>query len=174
MPKQLKFTGFKSKKDSFGGSLLKNSNAKTKRPLDSKLPIHLVLRSKKGVMRLPKTFREVNQTVSRVAKKHGVTIYKYANVGNHLHMVIKIPARTRWSAFIRELSGRIAHQMHGFKKAKERFWLQRPFTRVIRGWRKAFRIVLQYVELNQLEADGFISRNETKALKDLRAIWQSD
>jgi REP element-mobilizing transposase RayT len=123
-------------------------------------------------MRLPKTLRDVNQIVGSTAKKHGVTIYRYANVGNHLHMVIKIPARTRWSAFIRELTGRIAHKMHGFKKSEENFWLQRPFTRVIRGWRKAFQTALQYVELNHLEADGFISRKDTKTLKDLRAIWQ--
>ncbi|MGZ3722213.1 MAG: transposase [Bdellovibrionales bacterium] len=177
MKKQFQFTfeGFKKQKDCFGGSLLKNSNAKVKRPLESKLPIHLVLRSKKGVLRLPKTIRLVNQTVEDVAKKHGVTIYKYANVGNHLHMVIKIPARTRWSAFIRELTGKLAQRvqvLRGRQKGIESFWLKRPFTRIVRGWQRAFKSALQYVELNQLEAEGFISRKDTKTLKDLRAIFQ--
>jgi len=173
MAKQYQFEGFKRQKDSFGGHLLKNSNAKIKRPLESKLPIHLVLRSTKGVLRLPKTVQ--NQTVSDVSKKHGVTIYKYANVGNHLHMVIKIPARTRWSAYIRELTGKLAQRVQGLRgrqQGKESFWLKRPFTRIVRGWQRAFKIALQYVELNQLEADGFISRKDTKTLKDLRAIWQ--
>jgi hypothetical protein len=88
MAKQKQFEGdeFKRPKDSFGGSLLKNSHAKTQRPLDSKLPIHLTLKAKKSVMRLPKNFKLVNTTVARVCKKHGVTIYKYANVGNHVHL----------------------------------------------------------------------------------------
>jgi REP element-mobilizing transposase RayT len=164
---------FKPPKHAFGGALLKNSNAKVKRPLDSKLPIHLVLRATKSAMRLPKTFGKVNAEVDRVCKKHGVTLYKYANVGNHLHFVLKIPGRPRWAAFIRELTGRIAQVTQGItgqQKGSEKFWLQLPFTRVVQGWRKAFRTALDYVELNWLEAEGFISRKQTKTLKDLREI----
>ena len=175
--KQQKFEGegLQSPKDSFGGSLLKNSHAKTKRPLDSKLPIHLVLRSTKGGMRLPKTLKPVNDLVGKVCKKHGVTIYRYSNVGNHIHVVMKIPGRPRWSAFIRELTGRISQLVQGIKGREKgvRFWAQRPFTRIVRGWRGAFKLACQYVELNQLEAEGFISRRDTKTLKDLRAIWES-
>ncbi|MGZ3723369.1 MAG: transposase [Bdellovibrionales bacterium] len=167
-------SAFEIPKDCFGGSLLKNSNAKIKRPLDSKLPIHLVLRSVKGGMRLPKTFSGVNATVERTCKKHGVTVYKYANVGNHIHMVIKIPGRPRWSAFIRELTGRISQYVQGItgrQLGAEKFWSQRPFTRIVRGWKRAFKIAKDYVHLNLLEAEGFISRKETKTLRDLRAIW---
>src|SRR3954469_12864898 len=102
------FKGLEQGSMSFGGSLLKESHAKSKRPLDSKLPIHLVLRAVKGGMRMPKTLGKVNQTVAKTAKKHGVTIYRYANVGNHIHMIIKIPSRPRWAPFIRELTGRIS------------------------------------------------------------------
>jgi len=59
-------------------------------------------------MRLPKTLNLVDDLVERICKKHGVKIYRYANVGNHLHLVIKILQRRRWNAFIRELAGRIA------------------------------------------------------------------
>jgi REP element-mobilizing transposase RayT len=178
MPKKSQQTNFADQellkpKDSFGGSLL-TSNPKTRRPLDSKLPIHLVLRSDWARMRLPKHFTKVNQTVRAVCKKHGVALYEYANVGNHLHMVIKIPQRRRWAAFIRELSGRIAQaaqSLAGQQKAQRKFWSQRPFTRVVRGWRKAFSIAKAYVRLNLYEAEGFISRKETKTLRDLREIW---
>lgn len=154
-------------------------------------------------MRLPLVFKKVNAQVEKTARKYGVTIYQYANVGNHLHILMKISRRSRWSAFIRELTGRIAQlvseiledfvanlgakasnrlgkasdkaAVRGTKKAKlsvdESFWLHRPFTRVVRGWRKAFQIAKEYVQLNQLEADGMIRRSETKTLKDLRAIW---
>jgi hypothetical protein len=165
---------FHKPKLSFGGDLLKNSNAKVKRPLDSKLPIHLELKCTKSVLRLHKTLIPINKEVARVCKRHGVTVYNYANVGNHLHFVLKIPGRQRWSAFIRELTGRIAQIAQGItaqQKGSGKFWAKLPFTRVVAGWQKAFRIAVQYVELNHLEAEGFISRKETKTLKDLRAIW---
>lgn len=156
---------------SFGGSNL-TSNPKTKRPLDSRLPIHLVLKAKRSQLRLPKTFAKVQTLIENTSKKHGVRIYRQANVGNHLHFVIKIPSVRRWAAFIRELTGRIAQAIGGlFGKPENGFWLGRPFTRVVAGWQKAYRIAIEYVELNQLEGDGLISRHEIKTLKDLRAIW---
>jgi REP element-mobilizing transposase RayT len=164
--KQLSFSGdlFKVPKASFGGSLLKNSHAKTKRPLESKLPIHLVLRANKSQFRTHKSFKRVNDTVASVCKKHGVKLYKYANVGNHLHMAIKIRSRPSWAAFIRELTGRIA-QLEGIK------WLKRPFTRIVGGWKKAYCGLLDYITLNQLEGDDIISRAQIRTLRELREVW---
>ena len=135
--KQLEFKnhGFNKPNDCFGGSLLKNSNAKISRPLDSKLPLHLVLRSHKSAMRLFKTMKVVDEQVTAICKKHGVRLYEYANVGNHLHLLIKIPRREAWAAFIRELSGRIAQIVRGLLGIQGDFWTQRPFTRIVRGWR---------------------------------------
>jgi hypothetical protein len=45
----------------------------------------------------------------------------------------------------------------------QRFWSQRPFTRIV-SWGKDFNSVLSYVKLNSLEALGFLSRKFTKAL----------
>ncbi len=145
-------------------------NPKWKRPLDSKLPIHLTLRASKSVLRLPKTFRKVEVLISEVARKHGVRIYKRANVGNHLHLALKIPHVRRWAAFIRELTGRLGLVLREFLGGA-RLWLQRPHTRVVRGWQKAFGIVKEYIELNILEAEGIISRKETKTLAGLKAIF---
>ncbi len=171
---QLEFAGkgFRKPGDEFGGSLLKG-NPKCKRPLDSKFPVHLVLRATRGGMRLPKAFSVVNEIVTKTAQKHGFKVYRYANVGNHLHLLVKINHVRDWPAFIRELCGRIAQTMRELIKLPqgEAFWLFRPFTRIVRGWHKAFRSVCDYIHLNFLEAEGFISRKETKSLKDLRAIW---
>jgi hypothetical protein len=174
-PKQLEFksSDLLKPKDSFGGSLLKG-NPRNARPLDSKLPILLTLRAKRSVLRLPKTFGKVEEIVERTAKKCGVTIFKSANVGNHLHLTIQINTWL-WSRFIRELTGRIAQVVKDLGISVERgFWLYRPHTRIVRGWKKAFRIALDYVKLNQLESDGFINRKETKTLKDLRMIWADE
>lgn len=170
---QSTFVGLGRPSDCFGGSLLKNSNAKVKRPLDSRLPVHLVLRSNFSMMRGIKAFALVNEAVREIARKHGVKLYEYANVGNHLHMVICVKKLRLWAAFIRELSGRVAQLAQGLKGPQKgrKFWSQRPFTRIIRGWKKPFQIARQYVNLNFLEAEGFISRKETGTLKDLRAIF---
>lgn len=161
--------GFEKFSDSFGGTLLKG-NPKRARPLDSKFPIHLTLRSSKSVLRLPKAFGRVEEIIKVVAAKHGVKIYKMANVGNHLHFAIKIPHVRRWAAFIRELTGRLALALRDLLGG-EKLWLFRPHTRIVRGWKKAFRTLKLYIDLNIWEAEGFISRKDIKTLKDLRAIF---
>lgn len=145
MGKQLEFRKIKRPKDWFGGSHLRG-NPKTKRPLDSKLPTHLVLRAKRSVFLLPKNFEVTNALVYATAAKYGIRIYDYANVGNHLHILLKLPRRSVWAAFIRELSGRLS------TKLGRGIWLHRPFTRVVRGWRKAYGTIKEYVALNKIEA----------------------
>lgn len=183
-------TGAGRPQDAFGGMHLK-SHPKSKRPLHSKLPIHLVLRSNASVLRLPKTIGVTSRIVDSVSKKYGVRVYRFANVGNHLHFVLKIPSVHLWAAFIRELTGRLAVALGDRLAAsvdrpaagngsaasdlptvnRTKFWSCRPFTRIVRGWRRAFQIIQRYVELNQWEAEGFISRREVKTLRDLRLIW---
>lgn len=161
--------GFAKPKDSFGGETIRG-NARSARPLDSKLPIHLTLRASKSVLRTPKYFGVVERLIAGVARKHGVRVYKHANVGNHMHLVIKIPHVRRWAAFIRELTGRIGLALKSLMGG-QKLWAFLPHTRVVRGWKKAFGIVKEYIELNQWEAEGIISRKDIKTLKDLRAIF---
>lgn len=169
MAKQMSFGGnaFKQKL-CFGGQLLKG-NAREARPIDTKLPLHVVLRSHGKVsLRSPSLYRHVSEMVERTAKTYGVRIYEWANVGNHLHLLVRVTKRQLWSAFIRALTGKIARAA---KKTKERFWIYKPFTRVIKGWQKAFRSVRDYVTLNRHEAEGVIKRGDVKNLRELYAIW---
>ena len=168
--RQSSFANFHQPGSSFGGSLLKEkTNPKTQRPLHSKLPIHLVLKAKRSWMRTPKHFAAVNATFERVANKHGVRIYEYANVGNHLHALIRITRRPRWAAFIRELTGRLATLAGGGG-----IWLHRPFTRVVSGWRRAYQSVRRYVRLNAWEAERGLSRRESEILRRLHLAWDAD
>ena len=170
---EFKAKGLEKPKDTFGGSQFAKSNPKTKRPLESKLPLHVVLRANQGGMRLPKVYKQVNEMVVDIAKKHAVTIYEWTNVGNHIHLIVKLRNIISWNAYIRELTGRIALLLKRAKitKADQKFWRHRPFTRIVRSWQKAFRDAKEYVYLNWLEAERFISRQDTETLKDLRAIW---
>lgn len=124
-------------------------------------------------MRLPKYYKAVNQVVDQVCKKHGIKIYKYNNMGNHLHLLIRMTHVWMWAAFIRELSGRIAQIVQGItaqQKGLPKYWSQRPHTAIIRSWRKGFQNIKDYLELNGLEAEGILSRRDFKTLKDYRAF----
>ena len=170
--KQLEFNTkeFKKPGDTFGGSLLKG-NPKSKRPLDSRFSTLVTLRAVQGGMRSLKTMAPVDRMVYQIARKHGVRIYQYSNVGNHLHILVILSRVSRWAGFIRELTGQIAQLMKTYLNLKAAFWLYRPHTRIVRGWKKAYRIAKDYVYLNELEAEGHIRRAETRTLKDLRRIF---
>lgn len=163
--KPSKFPALKDQPECFGGSLLK-SNPKRKRPLSAKLPIHVVLRSAlrgtKTSMRALHNYGRVTKIVHVTARKHGVKIYEYGNAGNHLHLVLKIPHRKAWRAFIRELSGRIAAAAQALRGPRKgvKFWKARPFTRIVKSWGRAFRILKDYVLLNHLEGAGIVKRGE--------------
>lgn len=172
-PKQLQFSGrgFNRPKDWFGGGYLKKSHAKTKRPLQSGLPLHLVLTTEKlpsyFSLRHPRCFERVNSLVRSICAKYGFRIHEYANVGNHLHLLISFKSKGNWPRFIRELTGRIAQSVQDLRGPKKgfHFWKQRPFTRIVRGWQRAYRIAKDYLVLNQLEGAGLISRLDRRQLE---------
>lgn len=146
----------------FGGALLKNSNAKTKRPLSTKHALHVVLRSSlargEWSLRSSKNLKMVEKTIRSQAQKYGIKIYEFANVGNHLHLLIKLSNRFTFAPFMRAISGIIALKVTGACKAKElkqKFWDYRPWSRIVE-WRKAYSIAKDYVIQNHLEAIGAI------------------
>jgi REP element-mobilizing transposase RayT len=111
--------------------------------------------------------------VGNMCRKHGVRLYKYANVGNHLHLLVKLPNIRRWAGFARELTGRVAQIAQGLESQEKGgiFWKQRPFTRIVRGWKEAYRTIKEYIYLNELEAEGHIDRKDTNSLKELRLFF---
>jgi REP element-mobilizing transposase RayT len=114
----------------------------------------------------------VNRMVDRIAKRYGVKILRYVNVGNHLHILVQIKKLILWKSFIRALTGRLAQFLQNLKgqQKAEPFWDFRPFTRVVAGWGKAYQTIKEYLYLNHLEAEGHINRREMQTLRDLRAF----
>lgn len=170
--RQLEFDQLLKPKAEFGGSLLKG-NPKGKRPLDSKLPILLTLRAVQSGMRSPKAFGPVQIAVRGIAKKYGVKIYEWSNVGNHIHLLIRIPRRQAWAAFIRELTGGIAAKMKEILGVQGKFWLFRPHTRLVQSWRKAYQVAKSYIQLNELEILGHANRHEIRRYKQIMQIMSS-
>jgi hypothetical protein len=153
----------------FGGAYLKNSNAKKKRPITTDRAMHLVMRSTlaKGPLSLRHKQEKVFAIVSKQAKTAGVKLYRYANAGNHLHMVVLPRSRPAFRKFVRAISGLIAREILGAQRGKakgKKFWDKRPFTQIIE-WGRQFRQVSSYVLQNTLEAIGFVEykpRNKKK------------
>jgi REP element-mobilizing transposase RayT len=146
----------------FGGSLLKKGNAKTARPLSTKQAMHVVLRSSQATgewsLRSLKNQKMVERTLRNLARRYGIKIYEFANVGNHLHLLIKLRKRYTFTPFIRALSGIIALKVTGtskLEKLENKFWDYRPWTRIVE-WKKAYTVARDYVIQNHLEAIGFI------------------
>lgn len=147
----------------FGGALLKNSNAKSKRPLSTKHAMHVVLRSSlargEWSLRSPKNQKMVEKTIRQQAQIYGIKIYEFANVGNHLHLLIKLGNRYTFAPFMRAISGIIALKVTGARKSKElkqKFWDYRPWSRIVE-WQRAYSIAKDYVVQNHLEVIGAIS-----------------
>lgn len=169
--KQQAFSGFEKQSQSFGGSLLKG-HAKCKRPIDTKLPLHLVLSSDHQLsLRSPTTFGDVNLIIKNAVAKYGFKVYRFANVGNHLHILLRVPNRHLWARFIREITGRIAQLIRSRSGLKNPVWAQKPFTRVVQSWRKDFENVASYIFLNELEGGCVITPIEKRILQRLRAFW---
>lgn len=129
---------------------------KLERPLDSRKPLHLVLKSSaaKGKMSFLTHKVAVDRIIVRNAKKFGVRIHDRVNVGNHLHLVLSFPSREAFQRFLKTVTGLIARHITGARKGKpfgRRFWDYTAFTRVIVGHR-AYLSARNYVEKNRIEA----------------------
>ncbi len=107
-PKELKF---------FGGRFL-HEKRRGRRPLSTREPIHLIMRSSwaKGAHSFtrPQNKMFIESLTHTLAQKYGVRIYRKAIVGNHLHFILRIHNRETYKSFVRVLSGKIAsHIMNG-------------------------------------------------------------
>lgn len=144
----------------FGGAHLGNSNPKGKRPIALKRSMHLVLRSTlaRGERSLLRKERLIRKIVDKQGKMLGVRIYRQANAGNHIHLLVRPLSRQAFNAFVRAISGLIAREVLGAQRGNAKnvqFWDKRPFTQIVE-WGRHYQTVCHYLLQNSLEAWGFI------------------
>lgn len=141
----------------FGGRLCTRRKYRTARPLSTKHPIHLVLRSTQATG--TKSFLAQRHRVAishlliNLGKKWGIRVQNLANVGNHLHLQIKIGNRHSYKPFICALTGGIATIVTQGQKLKKKFWDYRPYSRIVRGLSGHLKLK-DYLEINQYEGGG--------------------
>src|SRR5579885_1177964 len=132
----------------YGGSTSKGKR-KIRRPFDPKRPLHLSLKSVSGARSLlrPELKWRVWEHLDRIARKRNVRVYRYANVGNHLHLLVQARSRRDFQAFLRELAGAIAVSATGAAKGRPaKFWDGLAWSMVVE-WGRQFRNVARYILL---------------------------
>jgi REP element-mobilizing transposase RayT len=179
--KQSYLPGFDKKANISHGGDLSRGKRKTFRPIDPKQALHVVMRSSKAKgqfsMLHPKHCNGIEKFVHKTAKRWGVRVHRFANVGNHLHLLIQVPTKEAWRCFSRELSGGIAQIVTQAQKgsalsrtndpsmpesAKRGFWDHLVFTRIV-SFGGDFQGVARYLIKNLFEAAGVPMR---KLMKD--------
>jgi REP element-mobilizing transposase RayT len=154
-----------------GGDLGKGKR-KIARPFDPKRPLHVVLRSSRAQGKWsflhPSHSKQVQQMIQETAQRHGIRIYRLANVGNHLHLLLSSKRKQDFQAFLRVIAGAIASWVTGAKKSNPvgRFWDQLAYSRIV-SWGREFRTIHAYLIKNLFEAAGLWDREKHP---DLRVV----
>ncbi len=187
--KQLALDSIPKRKTFFGGSFLKKSHAKVARPLSTKFPMHIVLKSSqaKGSLSFlfPKNQKIVKSLLKRASSLFRIQVLEFSNNGNHLHLLIRGHRREDIKNFLRTLSALLPRYIQGRHKGlkgrigmrnhvnalnpeasedlvcKNSFWDQRAFSRIVEGY-KGYVVARDYVLMNHLESLGIISYQTRK------------
>jgi REP element-mobilizing transposase RayT len=141
----MKQQSFFPKPPLFHGGELGQGKRKTRRPLCSKRPVHIVLKAKSQNLYANKAW--IESKTRCLAERFHVKIYSLAVNFDHVHLVLKLPNRRAYAAFMRALTGLLA------RKIGTGLWKLLPFTRVL-AWGRDFRQALHYLRKNREEAAG--------------------
>lgn len=163
-----KQTSFNFKEDDFNiktthGGSLSLGKRKTRRPLDSRKPIHLVIKATNSYTLL-KNKGLVEQVIHRFSVRFGMKLYAKAVQHDHIHLCLSFQNRSVYKMWIRAVSGTLVKTIKGLK-----FKLL-PFTRVIGASGKDLRCVQNYINKNQAEADFLEKIHRRMELSDGK-IW---
>ncbi len=157
-PQQLTF--FKdSKRSTCHGGELGRGLRKSRRPVVTNRPMHLVLRAEKARGSLSLLARSHAVSVKRilvtVSHRHRVRVLESANVGNHIHLLVQAQTREGFANFLRRFTCDVALAVTGARKGKAfgRFWTGLAFSRIVE-WGRALKTVRHYIARNELEGRG--------------------
>ena len=157
---QTSFTFIKDYKKECGGDLLVGKR-KSARPLSTKKPIHLTLKIKASFFN--PSLRSFEKIIRAHANKYQIKIHELALNWTHVHFAIGIPSRRQYLAFIRTVTAEIVRALSkSQKKNLKGLFKHRPYTRILSGWGREFRALIDYIVENQQEAWGLLNRKKKK------------
>jgi hypothetical protein len=159
------------------GGEIRKGKRKEARPFHPKLAVHLIRKSSRArgswSMLHPSHKGRVYWLVESKAEKHGIRVHQSANVGNHLHLLIRARSHASFKRFLRELSGAIAQTITGATKANpQKFWDGLAFSRLV-TWGRDFAGVQAYIIRNLLEGVGAIDRHGKDSDLQIQAVLRA-
>ena len=139
---------------------------KTRRPISTKKPLHVVLRSGRAKGKLCLRGSGNNQLTEQMIKRYSkmfyIRIYKYSINSNHIHMALRTRSREALQNFLRALAGNLAVKILKAHGESGKFWDLLAFSRIAE-WGNGFRTLIAYVIQNQLEAIGAVAYKVRKS-----------
>jgi len=118
--------------------------------------MHVVLASRRatGHWSLRKHDRDVTNALRTCIRRTGVKVYAFANVGSHLHLLLRARGRPVFQAFLRSFAGMVALAVTGARRGRPvgggRFWSALAWSRVV-AWGHDYRGVQDYIYRNRVE-----------------------
>jgi REP element-mobilizing transposase RayT len=136
-----------------GGALARRMR-KLERPVSTRRPMHVVLSSRRhsGPWDLRRHDRAVRDVLRDMAHRFGVRVYDFANVGSHLHLLLRARRREAFQGFLRSFAGIVARRVTGARRGRPagRFFVGLAWSRVVR-WGRDYFGVRHYVFRNEIE-----------------------
>jgi REP element-mobilizing transposase RayT len=139
------------------GGDVRRGQRKLERPVSTRRPLHLTLHSTRarGDWSMLRYQPQVLGALRECARRTGVRVYDFANVGSHLHLLVRARQRPAFQAFLRSFSGIVARIVTGAKKGKPLrdgpFWRGLAWSRVV-TWGREYQTVRRYIFRNRVEA----------------------
>ena len=142
---------------------------KTFRPVNTKQPLHIVLRSDRAKQKLALVNHQANilKIISKMAARFQISVYEKNINYNHIHLLIRGKRRKNLQDFFRSIAALIARKVTRARKGKPygTFWSYLLYSRVVSGRKKDFENVRNYIVQNTLETLGIIPYQRRKTEK---------
>lgn len=129
---------------------------KLRRPIATKRWMHLVLKSKKATAQYSllnqRNVKQVDLIVRQKAKKFGVELKDFVNMGNHIHFQIRVRSREGFQSFLRAITCLLARVVTGAARGNPfgKFWDGLAFTRIVNTLEEVTRFE-GYLTANKIE-----------------------
>jgi REP element-mobilizing transposase RayT len=164
-----------------GGQQRNKREGRGRRPLSisNRASLHLIFKIEKRnlrqrSLRSPQCFVLVRHILKKYARHFQVRIGHVSIQHDHIHLCVQTSRRSQFQHFFRVVPGQIAQQFQNNKwvtdtpkRAKDRLWKERPWTRVVWGV-KALLTLRNYIQLNEKEVTGTLPYRKQR-LKGLSA-----
>jgi REP element-mobilizing transposase RayT len=138
------------------GGEVRRHQRKLERPVSTRRPMHVTLHSRRarGTWSLLRHERAIAQALRACARRTGVRVYDFANVGSHLHLLVRARRRDAFQAFLRSFAGIVARAVTGARRGNPllggRFWSALAWSRLV-SWGRDCMTVRHYIFRNRLE-----------------------